>query len=121
MLISPTTQKIIIVTVVLLLLGLFGYNIFFVDSGIPPEPADLSNTDIAGQDILSLVEKLKEINIDQSIFSSPLINNLVDIEVPLYPESQGRVNPFAKIGTDLTITPGFMATTTVIKNNSTRG
>lgn len=92
-------QKIYVVIATLLILGYFGYSIFWSSSSTATGP-DLSGTVIVGQDILSLVARLKTISIDQSFFSSPLFVNLQDSSVTLFPESQGRANPFAPIGVE---------------------
>ena len=109
-----TTQKILISLVVLLLLGFFGYNLFM--RSVPISSFSESGGEMGSDDVISLVEKLKSISIDQSIFSSPLFKNLKDFEVTPTPESQGRVNPFAPIGTEF----GFQAVTatTSIKKQS---
>ena len=53
-----------------------------------------------GADILLLVDKLKAVNIDSSVFSGPLYSGLVDQSVPLIEEFKGRLNPFATIGSE---------------------
>lgn len=96
---SLSIQKLLVVIVSLGLLGFLGYKIFTY-SPIPSGLAEGSVNDVIGEDILSLVEKLKVISIDPAIFSSALFSNLKDSTVPLGLESFGRVNPFAAIGTE---------------------
>lgn len=96
---TPLMQKIYIVLLTLIALGYFGYNIFSSTPYTTANP-DFSGTPIVGQDILSLVTKLKTISLDQSFFSSPLFIRLQDFSVTLFPESQGRPNPFAPIGVE---------------------
>jgi hypothetical protein len=100
--VSPFIQKVIIVIVTFLILGYLGYGLMNSASETPIEP-DLSSAGTASQDILNLVDKMSKTSIDPSIFSSPLFTNLVDINVPVSPESQGRPNPFAAIGSDQVI------------------
>jgi len=94
----PTsTQKLAIAITVLAIAGFLGYKVF----AVPAAPTDLESeteTIVVGQDILALVEKLRVISIDPSLFSSAVFNNLKDLTLPLSPEPQGRTNPFAPIG-----------------------
>ncbi len=53
-----------------------------------------------GEDVLILVNKLKMVTIDPTIFSDSLFTSLQDLSVPVDPENQSRFNPFAPIGTD---------------------
>ncbi len=111
--VSPKTQKIFIIVIVLLLLGVFGYRVFTKEPDVlVDESAVLSDTEIAGKDILILVEKLKAISIDQSLFSSPMFSNLRDFSQTVFPESKGRTNPFATIGSDGSFSVTPTATTT---------
>ena len=61
----------------------------------------MESSPISGQEILNLTNKLKNISIDQAIFSSKLFLTLKDFGTVLTPELQGRPNPFAPIGTDV--------------------
>jgi len=91
-------QKIYIGLVTLLALGYFGYNIF-ISPASPNASPELASP-IVGQNILNLVAKLQTVSIDQSFFSSPLFTSLKDSSTTLFPESQGRSNPFAPIGVE---------------------
>jgi hypothetical protein len=96
---SQTIQKIIFIVVVLGVVIFFGYKIFIeVPDMVVTGTGESVNGEIVGQDILTLVEKLKAISIDQSIFSSTLFSSLKDSETTLVSESVGRTNPFASIG-----------------------
>lgn len=49
--------------------------------------------------ILATLSNVKNINLDDSIFSSIAFQSLVDGTIPLVPDNnEGRVNPFAPIG-----------------------
>ena len=96
--VSPTTQKLAIALITLIVLLVFGYNSLAKGQPTPSGSVSLGNSEIVGEDILTLVEKLKTISLDQSLFTSPLFMSLKDYSVTLYPESQGRANPFAGIG-----------------------
>ena len=52
-------------------------------------------------DTLALVDKLKTISIDQNVFSSPIFSSLKDFTQTIFPEQQGRTNPFSTIGSDI--------------------
>lgn len=93
-----STQKSIITLGVIIVLIFFGYSLFVKDGGVETEvnPVSVSSSD----DILVLVETLKKISIDTSLFSSELFTGLQDFSITLYPEQQGRPNPFASVGAD---------------------
>ena len=85
----------------LLVLGALGYYFFLRSPDTTVISTDLivpQEGEVVGQDILVLVDKLKTISIDSSLFSGALFSNLKDEGVILTPESQGRSNPFAIIG-----------------------
>ena len=97
--VSPKTQKIFIALVVFLLLGFIGYKLFVQAPAVDSTVA-ASETNTVGQDILVLVKKLDALSIDQNIFSSSMFTNLRDFTQAIFPESRGRLNPFATIGSD---------------------
>jgi len=93
-----TTKTLIIIILILGVLGFFGYIMFFQSPEKTIEFIDTSNSEIIGGDILALIEKLKIISIDQSIFSSALLINLKDYSIPVSLEAVGKLNPFALFG-----------------------
>ncbi len=98
---STSTQKTTAAVIVILLLGYFVYAEFFAGSAAPAaDTSSVAATPVIGQDILTLVLKLQKISIDSSLFSSDLWARLKDSGLLLSPESQGRVDPFAPIGSD---------------------
>ncbi len=103
MTLSPTEKKLVWALVIIAVIGI-GYDIFANSSSSPAPTADTSTTAPVGQDILALVEKLKVISIDPSIFSSSLFTSLKDSETPLTPETEGRADPFSLIGVDAPFT-----------------
>lgn len=53
------------------------------------------------QQILATLSNVKNINLDDSIFSSIAFQSLIDGTIPLVPDNnEGRPNPFAPIGED---------------------
>jgi len=98
--VTPLIQKIILSVVIL---AIFGYVVFNTLTSIEvPVSSDGTPivTDLVGQDILILADKLETINIDRAIFSSPLFKSLKDNSVVVVEEQKGRVNPFSQIGVD---------------------
>lgn len=101
--VSPNIQKWFVTGVVVFFVAIVGYKLFTTPAvTIGNVDIAVSNTEIVGQDILTLVDKLRMIAIDQLLFSSDLFNNLRDYSSQITPESQGRTNPFALIGSDST-------------------
>ncbi len=96
--VSPTTQKLLFTLVIVAMVALFSYSVFTKVPDAEINISDIPNTQIVGSDILLLVDQLERISIDQSIFSSPVFNSLVDLQTPIYAEIQGRPDPFAQIG-----------------------
>lgn len=95
--------------------------IFFIKS--PPEKAPLvtsaaspetqvsseeGNTSQVAQDFLTLLLNIKNIKLDDSIFSDAAFMSLHDGSITLVPEgNEGRVNPFAPIGADAALPVEF--------------
>ncbi|MBI4155754.1 MAG: hypothetical protein HY507_00800 [Candidatus Zambryskibacteria bacterium] len=95
---SGTRKKIFIGLPIVIILSFLIYSFFF-DSKLSVSPL-AENSPMVGQDILTLVEKLKTISIDPSILSSSLFISLKDFGILLTSEPQGRSNPFAPIGAE---------------------
>lgn len=80
-----------------------GYNYFFAADDTTG-PALTSNTsgattaDLAEQELLSILLRLREINLDATVFEDELFRSLQDFSQELRPEPVGRNNPFAPIG-----------------------
>jgi len=54
------------------------------------------------QDFLTLLLNVKNIKLDDAIFSDPAFNNLHDSSIVLTPDgTEGRPNPFAQFGNDI--------------------
>jgi len=111
-------KNIIIFTVIAALLILV--YIFFIKPA--PEQQNLISSPVAGttlpntdttdqnsliaRNFLSLLLSVKSIKLDDSIFSSPDFINLHDSSILLIPPvDEGRPNPFAPIGSDITVIP----------------
>ena len=60
-----------------------------------------SNTSIISQNFVSVLLNIKNIKLDDAIFSDPAFNNLHDQNISLKPDgTEGRPNPFAQFGND---------------------
>jgi hypothetical protein len=72
-------------------------------SGANPTPGA---TPVA-QDFLNLLMSVKTITLNDSIFSTPAFISLHDSSITLTPNpaDQGRLNPFAPLGTDTVVVP----------------
>ena len=72
-------------------------------SGVATLPASSSTSGVVGSDFLTLLLDVKNIKLDDSIFSDPAFTSLHDSSIVLTPDTDtGRVNPFAPIGVDST-------------------
>lgn len=93
---SGAMQKVYVILVTLCLLAFFGYNVFIKSSDL----SGITSPTVVGQELLTLVDRLNSISIDYSVFSSNLFSSLIDTSANIFPESYGRLNPFAPIGTE---------------------
>jgi hypothetical protein len=96
---EKSSQKIIVVLGVLALLAVFGYYTFN-NSSTDATPEEIIQQNTVGQDIIVLAEKLNSININDSVFTSAVFLSLIDRDIPIIEESQGRINPFDQIGSE---------------------
>lgn len=66
-----------------------------------------SNTDsFIAKDFVALFSSIKDIKLDDAIFSDPAFNSLHDSSIILIPDgNEGRPNPFAHFGNDVIQTP----------------
>ena len=94
-------QKILLsVLGLVVVVGVVYYYNLWNNSSLTDIIVDNSSTDLVGEDILVLVNQLKSVSIDTSLFSNPLFVTLKDLSVTVNPENQARPNPFAPIGND---------------------
>lgn len=100
-----TSTKSIVVIAVLLILGFLAYTFFFKPGEQTPilttEKPILLQDNVKGKELLKILLSLKNIKLDDEIFSSALFTNLQDMTITL-PDvgGKGRKNPFAPIGSD---------------------
>lgn len=92
---SPKIKKLAIATVIILVL-FFVYKFFFVSDDIPTLSSQpVSNN---GGDVTLVLNQLRSLQLDTSIFQDQAFATLVDYGVVLDPQPVGRVNPFAPMG-----------------------
>jgi len=92
-------------------LGFIAYSIFFMaPSADVSSVASSTDSTGDGNDIVSLAQKLQNVKIDQTLFSSNIFKSLKDYSAPVTPEPQGRPNPFASIGNDANFVPSTPVT-----------
>ncbi len=100
---NQKTKQIIIIIIVIVI-SFIGFKMFFAND----EPTDVALVSegtnpqvfVDGQAILILLDKLKQVTLDDSIFASPAFTNLVSFERPIQSQVLGRQNPFLPIGVD---------------------
>jgi len=85
---------------------IFLFYAFFLKSA--PAPVGLTTT-VASNDsdtvaTLQLLDQMKSLALDRSIFTNPLYLHLQDFGVTISPQPYGRPNPFGPIGTDASTT-----------------
>ena len=96
---SSDTKKILIAVPILLLALYFAYTTFFATPAEAPDSmaVDGGSSEILGQDILIMVERLPGISIDKSVFSGVALTHLQDFSSTITPEAQGKSNPFVPV------------------------
>ena len=103
---QKSSSKKPIVTIIIIIV--VAAMVYFYFSGDPvdttssiEDPSVTSETLVAGSQILALLNQISVIDIETSIFNTPVYRSLVDHTVTVLPQNVGRPNPFA---------PAFSAT-----------
>ncbi|HET8575271.1 MAG TPA: hypothetical protein VFM02_03835 [Candidatus Paceibacterota bacterium] len=92
-----------ILLVAVLAVAYFGYRSFSSGqkgAALISGDANQESATVAGQQILSLLDDLKKIHLDDSIFADPSFLSLKDFTVSIQNQPKGRPNPFSPIGDD---------------------
>ncbi|MEY2664852.1 MAG: hypothetical protein RIT04_660 [Candidatus Parcubacteria bacterium] len=72
--------------------------------------ADVSDgSDLVTPDVLSILNKIRELRIDPAIFQDASYQSLVDFSIAIPPENVGRPNPFAPISGSVVSSPAGAA------------
>ena len=94
----------IIIIVVVIIVGVFAYFYLTRDqSGTANAPlvSEAKTTTFAdAKDILTLLNRMSQIKLDDSIFQNVVFKSLKDTTVILVSQPTGRNNPFAPLGSD---------------------
>jgi len=112
---------------IFLIVGIFGFiavGILFVadrksfaqESLISVETPAVPSSE-TGEQILSLLQQLTMIKLDESIFTDPMFTGLKDYHVDLTEEPKQRSNPFAPIGKDAVIIEEMAGTSIAVPTN----
>ena len=97
---SSNTKKIITTVVLVAVVAFAAYFFFFRSVEVEMVLDEFGNpvqAQVVGQDLIDLLHELESVKLDDAIFSSPALQNLVDLSVTLTPQPQGRDNPFSSI------------------------
>lgn len=99
---TQKTKQIITVTIIIIV-AFIGFKVFFVedDSSSATMVADNSPVYIVdGPAVLALLNRLKQVTLDESIFSNETFISLESFERDLENQVTGRNNPFLPIGVE---------------------
>lgn len=97
------SKKIRTITISVTVLVLIGAGFFFLrsDSGNSLlEVENISENEGVGGTVISLLARLRTVELNKDILSSPGFISLVDYGVELERQPMGRSNPFAPVGSD---------------------
>lgn len=98
---SALIKNILIVAVVAGV-GFVGYNYLSRDpAGDTLVTVSGDGTSQMGAQVLSALNQLQQLKLDESVFSDKTFKSLKDFSRPLPTESVGRLNPFAPIGVEV--------------------
>lgn len=73
------------------------------ESPVTVESSNMGGPNVTAAQILSLLQELNAIQLNDSIFSDPMFLSLKDYHVDLAEEPKQRSNPFAPIGQDAAV------------------
>ena len=90
--------------VVAILLG--GILVYSIVAKPAPDQTSFEKTDFTtdsqsqseAQDLLRMLQNLKNLKLDGTLFADPAFIRLEDFSRPLEPQEPGRINPFAPLG-----------------------
>jgi hypothetical protein len=94
--------KQIIIAIVVIVIAFVVFKMYFSGSNIADQAltSDLppAVTVVDGPAILSQLENLRSVTLDESVFTSAVFTGLINFERPIDPQPIGRQNPFLPIG-----------------------
>ncbi|MDD5318755.1 MAG: hypothetical protein PHF79_02975 [Candidatus Pacebacteria bacterium] len=101
--------KPIIIIVIIVVIGFFVYSYFFVNKAPVQSTGGLSQTNVAAgsgsdltpdQSFVTQLATIDTISLKDDIFNDPVFASLVDFSRELVPQTPGRPNPFAPLGSN---------------------
>ena len=95
--------KIIIAVLVVAGVGFFGYNYLSrtdTTSDTLLQQTSTNNTSSMGAEVLTALNQLRTLKLDDSVFKDKTFMSLQDFSKPLDAEPIGRTNPFSPIGVE---------------------
>ncbi len=96
-----TSKKTIIIIAAIIIISIVGYFYYMggqtTSSSTLEVSKDTTDAQIAGQRVLGLLNQIRSLKIDTSLFKDPLYLTLIDYAVDVPPQEIGRPNPFAPI------------------------
>ena len=102
----------VIIAAVLILVYVFFFKKAPEETGLVSSPGNTvlpnidSDQNSIGKDFLSVLLNVKNIKLDDNIFSDPVFVSLHDSSIELISDgNEGRPNPFAPLGSDIVATP----------------
>ncbi len=108
----------IIIIITVILIGLIGFwYMTKTDSSTSYLTSDVKTTDsVDAKYIYTILQKMDQVTLDDSIFLSPAFQNLKDNTVSFSPQTAGRSNPFAPVGADLgTASQGSVSAPAIVR------
>lgn len=94
--------KQIIIAIVVIVIAFVVFKMYFPGTGTADQAlvSDLppSSSVVDGPLILSQLESLKNVTLDESVFANAVFTGLINFERPIDPQPIGRQNPFLPIG-----------------------
>ena len=104
----------IITIILVIVIGIVAYSYLSQpDTSTSYLSADVKTTDSTdAKYIYNILQQMAKVTLDDSLFSSDVFKSLKDNTVSFPPQAPGRLNPFAPVGSDTSIS-GFQSTTTI--------
>ena len=100
---SKTTIATIVIVIILVVVY------FYYQGGSSSSSGSLLSSPTSDQAVgsaeLALLNQIKSLKIDTSLFQDPVYQSLVDYSVPIPPENVGRPNPFAPYPGEVVTSP----------------
>ena len=87
-------HKIIIVVFIAIIFLFVIYSVYFPSDNDASLTRANNDGEVGQQELLALLASLKSIELDESLFNTPVFKSMIDFSQKLTPEPVGRRNPF---------------------------